>query len=156
MNKQYHEMHIRLDETEQSILTKYQNFFEIYSMSKIIRHIIRMGFCIRIDFSADLEVATQIAKIGRNINQIAKASNESHSVSPDQIKTLKDSMDHLENRLEALFKYRGRFTKYAILDGKDNITIDDSIPDEYADPMYSEKKKYFESSNEGGDDSGGN
>jgi hypothetical protein len=63
MKNNYHELHIRIDESELRILKKYKLFFETNSFSKIIRSFIRDGFCIKIDYSADLEVATQIARI---------------------------------------------------------------------------------------------
>ena len=131
MKNNYHELHIRIDESELRILKKYKLFFETNSFSKIIRSFIRDGFCIKIDYSADLEVATQIARIGNNINQIAKVANESGTITQEQIKQLNDEMTKVEDRIEALFKYRGRFTKYSTLGGRDNFIRENLLPDEY-------------------------
>lgn len=131
MKNNYHELHIRIDESELRTLKKYKLFFETNSFSKIIRSFIRDGFCIKIDYSADLEVATQIARIGNNINQIAKVANESGTITQEQIKQLNDEMTKVEDRIEALFKYRGRFTKYSALGGRDNFIRENLLPDEY-------------------------
>ena len=100
MKNNYHELHIRIDESELRTLKKYKLFFETNSFSKIIRSFIRDGFCIKIDYSADLEVATQIARIGNNINQIAKVANESGTITQEQIKQLNDEMTKVEDRIE--------------------------------------------------------
>jgi hypothetical protein len=110
MKNNYHELHIRIDESELRILKKYKLFFETNSFSKIIRSFIRDGFCIKIDYSADLEVATQIARIGNNINQIAKVANESGTITQEQIKQLNDEMTKVEDFSFSSFSFQAYYT----------------------------------------------
>ncbi|HBZ02220.1 MAG TPA: hypothetical protein DEO83_00190 [Lachnospiraceae bacterium] len=131
MKNKYNELHIRIDDDELRILNKYKKFFETYSYTQIIRSFIRDSFCIKINYSADLEIATQIARIGNNINQIAKVANESGSLTAKQMETINDELLKVNNRVNALFKYRGEFIKYSILDGRDNYIRENILPDEY-------------------------
>ena len=121
MKNNYHEIHLRIDDTEYQLLQNEKKFMKNTSISKIVRMMIRFGLCFYIDFSADLEVATQIAHIGSNINQIARIANETHCITQDQCESLKTSMSVINDKMDQILRNRGRLTKYEGLDSSGNL-----------------------------------
>ena len=130
MKNNCHEIHLRIDDTEYQLLQNEKMFMKNMSISKIIRMMIRFGLCFYIDFSADFEVATQISKIGTNINQITRVINETHCITPEQAEEIINAMQEVNDKMELVLRNRGRLTKYEGLDSSGNILPVPDIPPE--------------------------
>lgn len=65
------------------------------SRSEFIRELIRYSFTYTIEYSHIQEANMQLAKIGTNINQIAKKANENQPLLANDIKMLKEYMDKI-------------------------------------------------------------
>lgn len=81
------------DEYEELIKKKEAMGFKTYS--SVIRMFIRYGICVSVDFDPFYENATQIARVDNNINQIAKAVNESKDITKYQVELLQKHMNKL-------------------------------------------------------------
>ena len=103
---------IRVTDEEYEELIRQKEFMDFASYSELIRMFINNNVCLKIDFNGLFEVATQISKIGTNINQIAKAVNESHSITPWQIEVLKNDMKDVQEEMKKVIKEKGNLTKY--------------------------------------------
>lgn len=90
------QIHLRLTEDEYEELMKKKEAMGFKTYSSVIRMFIRYGICISVDFDPFYENATQIARVGNNINQIAKAVNESKDITKYQVELLQKHMNKLE------------------------------------------------------------
>lgn len=105
-------IHIRVTDEEYAELLRQKEFMKLPSYSDLIRMYINNNVCFSVDFNGLYEVSTQISKIGNNINQIAKAVNESHSITPWQIEVLKKDMKDLEQEVAKVSKEKAHIVKY--------------------------------------------
>lgn len=96
MSKKNKEIHLILTEDEYEELMKKKEAMGFKTYSSVIRMFIRYGICISVDFDPFYENATQIARVGNNINQIAKAVNESKDITKYQVELLQKHMNKLE------------------------------------------------------------
>ncbi len=99
MAKDKHAISVILNDEEYMELHRQKEYLGYSHYSDVIRNYIHTGICIKFDYSAFFEVATQIGKIGVNINQITKAVNESHSITKFQVTALQKDMKKIESIL---------------------------------------------------------
>ena len=111
MSKQTKQIHLRLTEDEYNKLMEQKEFLEMPTYAKLLRMYIHTGICYKIDYSGFEELATQISRIGNNINQITKVANESKIVDASSIKSLKDEMAKIENILSENITNKAKITK---------------------------------------------
>ena len=64
------------------------------------------------DYGGLYEVATQISRIGNNINQIAKITNETRSILPSQIDDVKEDLEKIEKIIDSEIKKNAKLIKY--------------------------------------------
>ena len=83
---------LMVTEEEYQELIRQKEFLKLPSYSSLIRMYINNAVCFSINFDGLFEISTQIARIGNNINQVARVANESHSVSDYQIEILQKEM----------------------------------------------------------------
>ena len=81
-----------LSENEDYILTQKQKASEMKSKSSFLRHLILYGYVYDIDYSELWEYNTALAKIGNNLNQIAKRINATGNVYEADVKEVKELM----------------------------------------------------------------
>ena len=62
--------------------------------------------------TSDFEISTQIARIGNNINQIARVANESQTVTDYQVELLQNEMKALEDKIAEISNSKTELTKY--------------------------------------------
>lgn len=65
------------------------------SKTSFIRHLILYGFVYDVDYTPIMECNTQLARIGNNINQIAKKVNTTNKIYYSDIKILKEQMNEI-------------------------------------------------------------
>lgn len=112
MSNKNKEIHIILTEEEYEELMKKKDAMGFKNYSSLIRMFIKHGVCISVDFSAFYENATQIARVGNNINQIAKAVNESKDITAYQLQLLKKHMDKLDKIFDDFTNDKVKLVKY--------------------------------------------
>lgn len=83
---------IYLSEDEDYILTQKQKMSGLKSKSAFLRHLILYGYVYDIDYSELREYNSALAKIGNNLNQIAKRMNATGNVYEADVKQVKELM----------------------------------------------------------------
>ena len=83
---------IYLSEDEDYILTQKQKMSGLKSKSAFLRHLILYGYVYDIDYSELQEYNSVLAKIGNNLNQIAKRMNATGNVYEADVKQVKELM----------------------------------------------------------------
>ena len=129
MDKNNKEIHIILTEEEYAELMRKKEFMGFKNYSSLIRMFIKYGVCISVNFDAFYENATQIARVGNNINQIAKAVNEAKDITPYQIQLLQKHMDKLDKIFDDFTDDKVKLVKYIsdeYLRGDDNGSDQDN------------------------------
>lgn len=111
MAKDRHAISVILNDEEYEELYRQKEYLGFSHYSDVIRNYIHTGVCFKIDYSAFFEIATQIAKIGTNINQIAKAVNETHSVTKFQVMSLQKDMKKIEDILTETVQSKAHVSK---------------------------------------------
>lgn len=111
MAKNKHAISVILNDKEYEELYRQKEYLGFSHYSDVIRNYIHTGVCFKIDYSAFFEIATQIAKIGTNINQIAKAVNETHSVTKFQVMSLQKDMKKIEDILTETVQSKAHVSK---------------------------------------------
>lgn len=89
-------IYVRLTEEEYTELMRKKEAMGFKTYSSVLRMFIRYGICLSVDFDPFYENATQIARVGNNINQIARAVNESKDITKYQVELLQKHMNKLE------------------------------------------------------------
>lgn len=84
-----HRFTLRLSEDENRILEAKMKLNNDPSKSYVLRKLIVESDLYEIDYREFRDIATQLAKIGNNINQIAKRANETRSIYQTDIDELK-------------------------------------------------------------------
>ena len=105
------EIHLRLSETEYQKLLEQQRFLGCPSYASLIRMYIHTGICYRIDYKGLSEVASQIARVGNNINQIAAVANATSEITPLQLKDVKKQLSKIEKILSDNISQKAEVTK---------------------------------------------
>ena len=83
---------IHLSDDEKYILDEKTKCSNMTSRAAFIRHLILYGFIYDVDYSELREYNTALARIGNNLNQIAKRMNATGSVYEADIKEVKELM----------------------------------------------------------------
>lgn len=86
---------IYLSEDEDYILTQKQKVSGMKSKSSFLRHLILYGYVYDIDYSELREYNSALAKIGNNLNQIAKRMNATGNVYEADVKEVKELMNQV-------------------------------------------------------------
>lgn len=98
-----HRIEVSLTDEEYNLLLAQKEFLGIPTYAKLIRMYIRTGICYKIDYTGIHEIASQISRVGNNINQIAAVANESKNLSSAAInevmKYQKQILDLLDSKL---------------------------------------------------------
>ncbi len=105
------EIHLRLSETEYQKLLEQQRFLDCPSYASLIRMYIHTGICYRIDYKGLSEVASQIARVGNNINQIAAVANATSEITPLQLEDVKKQLSKIEKILSDNISQKAEVTK---------------------------------------------
>lgn len=105
------EIHLRLSETEYQKLLEQQRFLGCPSYASLIRMYIHTGICYRIDYKGLSEVASQIARVGNNINQIAAVANATSEITPLQLEDVKKQLSKIEKILSDNISQKAEVTK---------------------------------------------
>lgn len=111
MANKTHEIHLRLSETEYQKLLEQQRFLDCPSYASLIRMYIHTGICYRIDYKGLSEVASQIARVGNNINQIAAVANATSEITPLQLEDVKKQLSKIEKILSDNISQKAEVTK---------------------------------------------
>lgn len=111
MANKTHEIHLRLSETEYQKLLEQQRFLDCPSYASLIRMYIHTGICYRIDYKGLSEVASQIARVGNNINQIAAVANATSEITPLQLDDVKKQLSKIEKILSENISQKAEVTK---------------------------------------------
>ena len=109
-NKRRIVVNLTKEEYEEMMCQK--KFMRLTTYSDLIRMYINNAVCFNVDFNGLFELCTQIARIGNNINQIAHAVNQTHSITPYQIQQLRDRMDEIDDKVAKATMEKGRIAKY--------------------------------------------
>lgn len=72
---------------------------------------IHTGICYRIDYKGLSEVASQIARVGNNINQIAAVANATSEITPLQLEDVKKQLSKIEKILSDNISQKAEVTK---------------------------------------------
>ena len=111
MKQLTHDMHIRVTEDEYNELLRQRDFLGFSSYSTLIRAYIHTGICFRVDYDGLYEVATQISRIGNNINQIAAIANLDKEVTNEQVKQLKLYLQEIDEILSCNLDEKAKITR---------------------------------------------
>lgn len=101
-----------LSKAEYDEMKNQMKFLEINSNNKLLRSFIYDGLCFKVDYSGLYEVATQISRIGNNINQIARVANETGEILPSQINDVKEHLTRIEKIVDSEIERGTRLIKY--------------------------------------------
>ena len=83
---------IHLSEDEKYILDEKTKCYNMTSRAAFIRHLILYGYVYDIDYSELQEYNAALARIGNNLNQIAKRMNATGNVYQADVKEVKELM----------------------------------------------------------------
>jgi hypothetical protein len=111
MAKNGHKIEVILTDNEYDELIKQKDFLGYSTYAQLIRSYIHTSICYRIDYSGFYELATQVSRVGNNINQIAAAVNSSHDITPYQLKMLKEQMNEVEEILRKASEQKADITR---------------------------------------------
>lgn len=97
--KSKNQLHIRLNENEYQTLQNWKTFLGVASMNDVIRMFIHSGCAYKFDYSAHSHYATELAKIGNNINQIAYRINATNNIYKSDMEVIKMYMEEMQDLL---------------------------------------------------------
>lgn len=86
------ELKIYLNDNEQYILEQKWKASNMKSKSSFIRHLILYGYVYDVNYEHLREYNTNLARIGNNLNQIAKRMNATGNVYATEVKEVKELM----------------------------------------------------------------
>ena len=87
------ELKIYLNNDEQYILEQKFKISGMKSKSSFIRHLILYGYVYDVDYEHLREYNTILARIGNNLNQIAKRINSTRNIYQDDMNEVKELMN---------------------------------------------------------------
>lgn len=111
MENNDYNLHVHLTEREYQEMQKQRDFLGYKTNAQLIRSFIHTNVCYSIDYNGLFELATQLSRIGTNINQVAKVANETQSVTADQVNLLREHMTEIDKILDKAFKKQTRIRK---------------------------------------------
>ncbi len=93
-----------LDDQELSVIEKNMEKLEINNKSEYFREMALKGKKILFQYDRNLEaLVTEINKIGTNINQVAKVTNERRNIYHEDILILKDELTNIRRIIDKEF-----------------------------------------------------
>lgn len=87
---------IRVTRAEKEVIKKRMADIGYSDMSRYIRIMALQGYLVSVDLTSFQEYASQIAKVGNNINQIARKINMEQEIFSVDIEELQDAMRRIE------------------------------------------------------------
>ena len=96
------ELKIYLNNDEQYILEQKFKISGMKSKSSFIRHLILYGYVYDVDYEHLREYNTILARIGNNLNQIAKRMNATGNVYETDVKEVKELMQKVWHTHESM------------------------------------------------------
>lgn len=104
-------LYIEVTEEEYKEVMKQKKFLNLSSYSDLIRMYIHTGVSYRFDYSAFSDVATELSRIGNNINQIARAVNESRSITKYQVQMLQKNHEKIQETFADMMQQKAKVTR---------------------------------------------
>ena len=92
---------VRVTPEEKTLIYKKMKELGTDNFSRYARKMLIDGYMIHVDLSEFQMLANEVNRVGTNINQIAKAANESGFVYGDDIAYLKEMMDEIWRLLKS-------------------------------------------------------
>ncbi len=108
-NKRNNRIHFRVSDDEREIINKKMSVLGITNMAEYLRRMSIYGYMLEVDLKPLNNLATELGRIGNNINQLAKRANETGNIYYEDIE--KSSRDLLEMK-----GYLKEFTKQILDD----------------------------------------
>lgn len=90
-----HKFTLYLSDNEYRLLDAKTKVMKMRSMSSTLRQLLIEGFLYDVDYSYIREYNYQLSMIGRNLNQIARHTNETGSVTREEFDNVKKIMDEI-------------------------------------------------------------
>ena len=90
-----HELKVFLSDEEERILEAKIKASNMPNKATAIRQLIVYGFLYEVDYKELQNISTQLARIGNNINQIAKRVNETRSIYQADVDELKKELQEI-------------------------------------------------------------
>lgn len=87
---------IRVTRAEKEVIKKRMADIGYSDMSRYMRIMALQGYLVSVDLTSFQEYASQIAKVGNNINQIARKINMEQEIFSVDIEELQDAMRRIE------------------------------------------------------------
>ena len=103
---------IRVTDEEYAELLRQKEFLGFSTYGDLIRMYINNAVCFHVSFDGMFETATQIARVGNNINQIAKVANETRDISSGQIAQVLSELKRIEKIFDDFSNDKIEITKY--------------------------------------------
>lgn len=85
MRKSTRRISVRITQDEYESVYKQLAYFDMGSVSELIRAYIRNGLCLRYDYNKLHDIANKISEVGIKFNQIAREANSTCLVTTEQI-----------------------------------------------------------------------
>ena len=90
-----HKITLYLSDNEYTILQGKTKLANMRSMSSTLRHLIIYGFVYDVDYRYIQNYDTALGKIGNNLNQIARHTNETGAVTREEFNEVKKIMEEV-------------------------------------------------------------
>lgn len=104
MSGRKHNVHFRVNKTEEELIKRRMEEAGISSVAAYMRKMAIDGYVVNLDLS-DVKEAIRLLRIsGNNINQYAKKANETGSIYAEDIKDIKARQDELWKVLKAILE----------------------------------------------------
>lgn len=92
---------VRVTPEEKKLIQKKMEQLGTDNFSRYARKMLIDGYVVRVDLSKFQELANEVNKIGVNINQIAKTTNETGILFADDMEHLKEMMNEIWRLLKS-------------------------------------------------------
>ncbi len=90
-----HELKVFLSDDEERILESKMKCMKLPNKSFVIRQLIVNSMLYDVDLREFRDISTQLARIGNNLNQIAKRANETRSIFQSDIDEIKKEFEEI-------------------------------------------------------------
>ena len=90
-----HKLTLYLSDDEYYVLKCKTKAANMRSMSSVLRHLIIYGFIYDVDYRYILNYNCELGRIGRNLNQIARHTNETGTITAEEFQDVKNIMDQI-------------------------------------------------------------
>ena len=90
-----HKFTLYLSDNEYRLLDAKTKIMHMRSMSSTLRQLLIEGFLYEVDYSYIRDYNYHLSMIGRNINQIARHTNETGTVTREEFESVKKIMDEI-------------------------------------------------------------